>query len=192
MKKGCFILFILLIGIVAVPILISIFFPEKPATSEKIAEVLDKEYKTINDKKNIDTYIELLDFLQIHKNLILSSFKDKEATECQRLFYVSDFSRYIQLPKDLLIQFQEIISKDSDTNTGILICDKRNVVLKISERTDYSNYLSIVHELRIVDSINRDMNFEIHKIKLIRDKYEYVIGINDVFHIVDPNNFAPN
>lgn len=133
MKKGCLILFIFFIGIIVVPILIHIFFPEEPATPEKIAEVLDQEYQDINDFNNVNVYIELLDFLQIHKNEILNSFKEKEETECQHLFYVSDFYNYIELSDNLLTQFQDILSRESSVNPRILICANQRIVLRISE-----------------------------------------------------------
>ncbi|MEW7279056.1 hypothetical protein ABW636_10720 [Aquimarina sp. 2201CG1-2-11] len=192
MKKGCLILFIILVVIITIPFLISTFFPEEPATSEKIAEVLQQEVDRIDKTKNIDVYIELLDFLQNQKKDIVDAVIDKEAIDCERFFYVHNFSEYVELPHHLATQFQKITSKNPDVNPGISICPKRNIRLRISEKTDDANYLNIVHEVRLVDTLNQKLNFSAFQAKPIRDRYEYIIGIQDVFHIIDPNNFAPN
>ncbi len=192
MKKGCLILFIFLVGIIAVPFLISTFFPEEPATPEKIAEVLQQEVDRIDKTKNIDVYIELLDFLQSHKKDIIDAVIDQESMDCERFFYVHIFSEYVELPHHLATQFQKITSKNPNVNPGISICPKRNIRLRISEKTDDANYLNIVHELRLVNSTNQNLNFSAFQKKPIKDRYEYIIGIQDVFHIIDPNNFAPN
>ena len=192
MKKGCLILFICLVGIIAVPFLISTFFPEEPATPEKIAEVLQQEVDRIDEIKNAAIYIDLLDFLQIHKKDILNAVIDQESIGCERFFYLHDFYDRVELPKPLLTQFQQITSKNPDVNPGISICAKRNIRLRISEKTDDTNYLNIVHELHLDNATNKKLNFSAFQTKAIRDNYEYTIGIQDVFHIIDPNNFAPN
>ena len=189
-KKITAILVILFIPIVFVICIFTylVFFPDKPATEEKISEVLDLEFKNeMALERSYADAIELVDFLDKHKNEILDSLKKRE-DESDCLYLLPNKTI---LPNHLAKEFNSILSKQIYRDLRIQVCGNGKITLWLFKRTDYKNFLYIEHLFYIGDSKGENTCTTCRE-KIIRGKYHFAVIITDAFNDIDPNNIAPN
>lgn len=173
----------------------------RPATPERMQEVLNEELNKHQKKEKLEAYIKLLDFLETHKQEIVESVSKKDTSEC---LYIS-FEEYnvpksSKLPKHLWDECKSLIKPLSppiinDRKPPYLkICNKQFITLGNSY-TDRENYLYISHKFYLKDARKNTDTLSYSKIEkevLIKNKYYLRVKIVDVFNAIDPNNFAPN
>lgn len=161
-----------------------------PASPEKIQEVLRKESDSKRTENNINAYIEVLDFLEKHKQEIIDSLSTKDSAEClsSPLYYFDEKSTHI--PKHLFDICKPLVEKLPSGLPYLEICNRQFLRLH-AKKTDRKNYLYIWYGLSL-HHVRKKRQYSSYKETLIQDRYHLGIEIEDAFNFIDPNNFAPN
>jgi hypothetical protein len=183
----CIVLFIAFFGSI---ILIENLLFAHPATREKIQEVLHQESDSKRTENNINAYIEVLDFLEKHKQEIIDSLNTKDTAECvsSPLYYFDEKSAHI--PKHLFDVCKPLVEKLPSGLPYLEICNRQFLRLH-AKKTDRKNYLYIWYSLSLHD-VRKKRQYSSYKETFIQNKYHLGIEIEDAFNFIDPNNFAPN
>lgn len=173
--------------------IVSFFFfsCEKPATEEKIKDILQNEIHKKDFLKDYNMKISLLEFINSHKIEILDSLiKQNYKSECNDL----GFSKYRMppnLPRGIFSKCSSFASEDILNSFYLIVCKNQPFILRQSE-TDFKNYLDIHY---IIFKSNDSVMYHKHKYYkeiIINKKYHFGVEIIDAFNSIDPNNFAPN
>ncbi|MBW1294141.1 hypothetical protein [Aquimarina litoralis] len=191
MKKGCLIVLVASTVIVASIISYIFIFPAKPASEEKRKEILLTEYNSIKASVQLNKYVEILEFLEMNRSLILDSLTGDSEND---IFL--DLNYYNQTRPSLPIKLLNELSMINSINKiyyQLQITNDQKFLLT-NKTTDYNNYLYIIHNLHKTDTStsNRPTVEKYIKTLYIDDKFQYTIMIKDAFNDIDPNNFAPN
>ena len=174
-----FTLFIL--PIVAIFLWVTLMPESKPATKETRKELLLSEYNLLK-KSNTQELLKALKLLERNRSNILKLLTDRDA-----LVSLDKPTKGSPLPIDLLDKLKKI-SKDY-----ALKINKERAFSLIKTRTDYTNYLYIIHTVSRANNLSESPNnSEYTERIMLDDRFEYRVSIKDAFSDIDPNNFAPN
>ncbi|MDH7447810.1 hypothetical protein [Aquimarina sp. 2201CG14-23] len=193
LKRGCLIILVVPIILILLVIGYAVIFPKKPASEEIKKSVLLNEYNQIKNSDRLNKKIEVFEFLENNKHVILDSL----ITPNDNSYALLDLWHYNEnrphLPKKIFDELSTINSKDNYRDSYKLKITKKGKLSLIYTITDYKNYLYIVHSLNRIDTLSLDnklINYS--KTIIIKDSFQYKLTIKDAFNDIDPNNLSPN